>query len=149
MDHNIRTAVPADEKRIRELFTEMLRTIYGTDDVKGYEDGCLDRFLSGGEDRIYVADDGEVTAFLSVEVHREEKEYIYLDDLSVTEAHRNKGTGTALISTAEGYARSLGIYAVLLHAEKTNVSAIRLYERLGYSVYRDDGNRYLMKKDIK
>ena len=81
MDHNIRTAVPADEKRIRELFTEMLRTIYGTDDVKGYEDGCLDRFLSGGEDRIYVADDGEVTAFLSVEVHREEKEYIYLDDL--------------------------------------------------------------------
>ena len=34
MEYKIRTAVPADEGKIRELFLEMLRTIYHTDDVK-------------------------------------------------------------------------------------------------------------------
>ena len=43
MNYRIRTAVPADEARIRELFLEMLRTIYRTDDVKGYGEGDLDR----------------------------------------------------------------------------------------------------------
>ena len=43
MGYKIRTAVPADEGKIRELFLEMLRTIYHTDDVKGYGDGDLDR----------------------------------------------------------------------------------------------------------
>ena len=40
MEYKIRTAVPADEEKIRELFLEMLRTIYQTDDVKGYGAGA-------------------------------------------------------------------------------------------------------------
>ena len=58
MRYTIRTAVKADEYIIRKLFQEMLRTIYDTEDVKGYEDGDLDRFFAGKEDRIYVAEDG-------------------------------------------------------------------------------------------
>ena len=148
MGVRIRTAAAADENRIRDLFLEMLRTIYGTDDVEGYKDGYLDRYWSGGEDRIYVAEDGEVIAFLSVEVHREEREYIYLDDFSVTEAYRGRGIGSELIRTAEVYAEEIGIPAVTLHVEKTNTSAMRLYERMGYSVFRDDGHRFFMVKDI-
>ena len=147
--YRIRTAVPADEKRIRELFIEMLRTIYGTDDVKGYDDGALDRFWSGTEDRVYVAEDNDVVAFLSVEVHHDMGGYVYLDDFSVTEAYRSKGIGTELIRAAESYAKEIGMLAVVLHVEKTNQSAMRFYERMGYSVIRDDGNRNLMKKDIE
>ncbi len=147
MDYRIRTADKADENKIRELFTEMLRTIYGTDDVEGYEDGYLDKFWSGGEDRIFVADDGGIVAFLSVEVHHEENDYIYLDDFAVTKDCRNRGIGSELIRTAESYASDIGIHAVLLHVEKTNASAMRFYERAGYSVYRDDENRYLLIKD--
>ena len=55
MKYKIRTAVPADEEKIRGLFLEMLRTIYQTDDVKGYGDGDLDRFWSESPNRIYVA----------------------------------------------------------------------------------------------
>lgn len=44
MEYKIRIAVPEDEEKIRELFLEMLRTIYHTDDVKGYGEGDLDRF---------------------------------------------------------------------------------------------------------
>lgn len=68
MGYKIRTAVPADEGKIRELFLEMLRTIYHTDDVKGYGDGDLDRFWSESPNRIYVAEDGQVVPFLSVDV---------------------------------------------------------------------------------
>lgn len=148
MKYRIRKAIPADEKRIRELFAEMLRTIYHTENVKGYEDEDLDRFWSGGKDRIYVAQDNEVAGFLSVEVHHEPEEYIYLDDFSVAEAYRNQGIGSELIRTAESYAKEIGISVVLLHVEKTNLSAMRLYERLGYAIYRDDGGRYLLNKRI-
>ena len=145
----IRTAVPADERRIRELFVEMLRTIYGTDDVKGYDDGALDRFWNGSEDRVYVVEDNDVVAFLSVEVHHDMGGYIYLDDFSVTEAYRSKGIGSELIRTAESYAKETGMPAVVLHVEKSNESAMRFYEKIGYSVIRDDGNRNLMKKGME
>ena len=148
MEIQIRQAVPADEGSIRALFVEMLRTIYRTEAVKGYADGDLDRFWRGGEDRIYVAEEEDVVAFLSVEVHREEKDYIYLDDFSVAEAHRNRGIGSRLLLSAEACAQALGIPAILLHVEKTNRSAARLYGRMGYAVYRDDGDRLLMKKDV-
>ena len=148
MNYQIRTAVPSDEKSIDALFREMLRTIYHTQDVNGYDAGYLDRFLAGGEDRIYVAEDSEVRAFLSVEVHHEEEDYLYLDDFSVTETCRNKGIGTKLMQAAEAYARETGIPAVLLHVEKTNEAAFRFYERLGYTVFRDDGNRFLMIREL-
>ena len=149
MEYKVRTAVPADEGKIRELFLEMLRTIYHTDDVQGYGDGDLDRFWSESRDRIYVAEDSEVVAFLSVEVHHDPVDHIYLDDFSVMAAYRNKGIGSALIRAAEEYAEQTGSRAVILHVEKTNASAIRFYERMGYSIFRDDGNRFLLKKDIK
>ena len=148
MKFKIRIAVPADEQKIRDLFVEMLRTICNTEDAEGYEDGYLDKFWTGLEDRIYVAEDREVVAFLSVEVHHEPEKYIYLDDFSVTAAYRNKGIGSELIRAAESYAAENHIAAVLLHAEKTNEKAMRFYDRSGYSIYRDDGHRYLLKKDI-
>ena len=145
-DLPIRLAVPRDEPRIRELFIEMLRSVSGADGAQGYEPGYLDKFFRGGEDRIYVCGDGDPVAYLSVEVYREPLAYVYLDDLSVTEAYRGRGIGTRLIRTAESYAKEIGIEPVVFHVNKTNRGAFRLYERLGYAVYRDDGTRYLMKK---
>ena len=132
MEYRIRTAVPADEARIRELFLEMLRTIYHTNDVKGYGDEDLDRFWRKSLDRIYVAEDGQVVAFLSVEVYHDPKDHIYLDVFSVTAAYRHKGIGSALIRAAETYAEQIGSRVVILHVEKTNTSALRFYERSGY-----------------
>ena len=148
MDFVYRKAEPADSGRIAELFVEMLRTVYHTEDVEGYGDGYLDRFFSEGGDLIYVAErEKEVTAFLSVEVFREDG-YIYLDDLSVTAECRNQGIGTKLIGMAEEYAGSLGIPAVVLHVEKTNGKARQLYGKLGYADHEDQGNRILMVKEL-
>ena len=142
----IRIAVAADQSKICSLFEQMLKSIYHTDTVQGYEKGYLDKFWSGGEDRIYVAEDDEIRAFLSVEVYRENDAYLYLDDFSVAEDYRNRGIGTELLKTAERYAEELGISSILLHVEKTNESALRFYERAGYAKHGDDGNRYLLKK---
>ena len=150
MEYTIRTAVAADEKKIRELFLEMLRTIYRTEDVNGYPDGYLDKYWGSGEDRIYIADaGGEAVGFLSAEVYHDPVDHVYLDDFSVTAAYRNKGIGSALLRAAEAYAGETGSRAVLLHVEKTNTSAMRFYERSGYSVFRDDGDRFLLKKDME
>ena len=150
MEYTIRTAVAADEKKIRELFLEMLRTILHTESPDGYEEGYLDKFWGQGEDRIYIADaGGEAVGFLSAEVYHEPVDHLYLDDFSVTAAYRNKGIGSALLRAAEAYAGETGSRAVLLHVEKTNTSAMRFYERSGYSVFRDDGDRFLLKKDME
>ena len=148
MGYRIRIAIPQDEQRIRELFIEMLQTIYHTEDAKGYESSYLNRYWTNGEERILVAEDESVVAFLSIEVHHEpEADYAYLDDLSVTERYRNIGIGSSLIHDAEAYAQEIGIQHILFHVEKSNAEAFRLYEKLGYKIFRDDGNRYLMKKD--
>ena len=76
------------------LFIEMLQTIYQKEDVEGYEEGYLDRFVESKEDWIIVAEENEeVVAFLSIEVHHEPKDYIYLDDFSVTMLMNCSGYG--------------------------------------------------------
>ena len=143
-----RIAESSDAVRIAELFEEMLRTIYHTQDVQGYEDGYLDKFFSESEDLIYVAEqDKEVVAFLSVEVYKEDG-YIYLDDLSVTEKCRDKGIGTKLMRMAEDYTKMLGVKAIVFHVEKTNERAHQLYRKLGYADNEDQGTRIRMVKEL-
>ena len=148
MKFEYRKAELSDSKRIEELFIEMLRTIYNTNDVDGYENGYLDKFFSESEDLIYVAElDKEVVAFLSIEVYKDDG-YVYLDDLSVTEKYRDKGIGTKLISLAEDYSKDIGVSAIVLHVEKTNVNAHNLYRKLGYMDNEDQGNRMRMVKEL-
>ena len=149
MDYILRKAKSADTTRIEELFIEMLRAIYHTDDVEGYEAGYLNRFFLDKEDWICVAEyENNVIAFLSIEVHRD-NDSIYLDDLSVAEKWRNKGIGTKLIHAAEKYAEEIGIAKIVFHVEKENVNAHRLYLRLGYSEATDEGSRIRMNKSVK
>jgi len=137
------------EGRINELFIEMLMTIYNTDQVNGYSEGDMDRFFDGRDEWVCkVTDDDYIIAFLSIEVHHEEEEYIYLDDLSVTRSYRNKGIGTSLIGRAEEYAKEIGIHRIYLHVEKANTSAFKLYQRLGYTINEEQESRYLMRKEI-
>ena len=149
MDYVLRKAKPADTNKIEELFAEMLKSIYHTDDVEAYETGYLEKFFLDKEDWICVAEyENDVVAFLSIEVHRDE-DYIYLDDLSVAEECRNKGIGTTLIHTAEKYAEEVGITKIVFHVEKANEDAYRLYSRLGYSEDVDEGSRIRMHKSVK
>ncbi len=150
MTFNFRKAAYADKEKIEQLFIEMLREIYKTDDVKGYEEGDLDSFFEDRGSWICVAEAGEVTAaYLSMELHSEDGGFIYLDDISVSADYRNQGIGTQLIKIAEEYAEDCNVPAVVLHVEMRNESAIRLYRRLGYDVVSEEGSRYRMSKTTK
>lgn len=149
MEWKFRRAIPEDKADIEKLFLQMLRNIYHTDDVTGYEEGNLDKFFGGRGDWICVAEvDGAVVGYLSIELHKEETEYIYLDDLSVLDGYQNLGIGTRLLEIAQQYGKDSGVLRIYLHVEKENEGALRLYRRLGYETVSEEGSRYRMKKEI-
>ena len=149
MDFTIRKAEKCDADDISKLFVEMLCTIHGTTDEQGYDKGYLDKYFLGTGDLIFIAEsEDRIIGFLSVEVHNDPQDYIYLDDFSVTERYRDLGIGTALLRKAEDYASNIGMPVILLHVEKTNTQAFGLYHRLGFHKFRDDGTRILLAKDL-
>ena len=52
--------------------------------------------------------------------------------LMVAAGHRRRGIGTALLLTAESWAREAGVSKLELHVFPHNAPAIALYERVGY-----------------
>lgn len=150
MDTVFRVATAGDEAAIRQLFVEMLRTIFHTQEVEGYPVGYVGRFFTGGEDEILVAEQaGMVVGFLSLESHREgEPPFLYLDDFSVTAACRGQGIGSRLLDMAEEYAAALGLGEIHLHVERDNLGARRLYRRRGFGVLAEQGARLLLGKKL-
>lgn len=145
MNVTYRRAVPADIPAIEQLFAEMLASV-GDKGGGGYENGYLDKFFGGG-DVIYVAvSDGDVVGYISVELY---PDFVYLDDLSVTERFRGKGIGTKLIKFAERYAADSNVPMTSLHVERSNTAARYLYQRLGYAVSGEEDDRFRMTKHIR
>ena len=145
MNVTYRRAVPADISAIEQLFAEMLASV-GDEETGGYENGYLDKFFGGG-DVIYVAvSDGDVVGYISVELY---PDFVYLDDLSVTERFRGKGIGTKLIKFAERYAADSNVSMTSLHVERSNTAARYLYQRLGYAVSGEEDDRFRMTKHIR
>ena len=150
MEICLRRAKSEDFERINELFSEMLQSIYQKQSVQGYQREDIDYYFRGGEDWICVAEiHGKIEGFLSVEVHREPKAYIYYDDFCVSEKFRGRGVGTALMRRAEEYAQSIGVSAVILHVEESNLRARKFYESRGFTTLRRDGTRWCMVKHLE
>ena len=126
----------------------MPRSIY-TEAQNGYETGYPDKFFTGGDDWICVAEfNNIIIGYIAIEVHNESEKFVYLDDISVSEAFRSQGIGSALIKKAESYAAEKNAAYIALHVESSNISAIKLYERLGYYVRNNEENRLFMRHDI-
>jgi RimJ/RimL family protein N-acetyltransferase len=58
--------------------------------------------------------------------------------LMVAASHRRRGIGTALLETAVGWAREVGVRKLELHVFPHNEAAIALYEQFGF---RQEGYR--------
>lgn len=66
----------------------------------------------------------------------------YLYALRVLDHLRGMGIGTCLIEQAEQRLLQHGYQWSTISVAKTNVKARRLYERLGYRIFRDDPGRW-------
>jgi GNAT superfamily N-acetyltransferase len=69
---------------------------------------------------------------------------VFLSDLVVDAAHRNRGVGGALLQRCEEWARERGADGLVLAVFQDNVGARRLYERYGF---RDDVVRVVRPLD--
>jgi ribosomal protein S18 acetylase RimI-like enzyme len=66
----------------------------------------------------------------------------YLYSLRVMEMFHSRGIGTRLMNEAEEQVAARGYNELTIAAAKTNDVARRLYERLGYKVFTDDGGEW-------
>ena len=80
--------------------------------------------------------------FISFEGVRGEFQSGYLYSLRVLEPFRGRGIGTRLIRAAEDILRARGYQRAVIAVSRQNDRARRLYERLGYVVYREDAGRW-------
>jgi ribosomal protein S18 acetylase RimI-like enzyme len=65
-----------------------------------------------------------------------EGEYAFISDLVVLPGSRGRGVGTALLTAAEGHARSRGAATLRIGVLARNRDARRLYESVGFVDYR-------------
>ena len=68
-------------------------------------------------------------------------------DISLYEDYRGRGIGTALLEGMTALLKECGYARVSLSAQKAN-KAVRLYQRVGFKVYEDKGEEYIMMKEL-
>lgn len=103
----------------------------------------LERTANGGA--LLVAEtDGAVVGHMALWfdrmppfVREDLRDYAYLGDLFVRQAHRGQGIGRALVAEAERLARARGVARILLGVLPGN-PAETLYRKLGYRTYAQE-----------
>ncbi len=67
--------------------------------------------------------------------------------ISLYEKYRSQGIGTALLSEIMDLLEKSGKKRVSLSVQKENY-ALKMYEKLGFEVFRDNGEEYIMIKKL-
>jgi ribosomal protein S18 acetylase RimI-like enzyme len=100
-------------------------------------DAWTTKFLSSEGHHLLVAIDegGAPAGFVSgVETsHPDKGTEMFLYELSVGPAHRNRGIGTALVGALADLARTRGCYGMWVGAEPDNAAALATYRAAGAS----------------
>ncbi len=132
--------IPAISALYREQFREMAKMI--PDFIKEGDQSVefLEKTISNDESDILVYEnDGTVVGFILLQAKERPDfdfmlpgKYCYIMDVIVTEAHRNKGFGTALMSSAKDWAKEKNCSFINLDVLVNNPGAIKLYEKLGF-----------------
>jgi ribosomal protein S18 acetylase RimI-like enzyme len=136
MTCTIRLATVADVDRVAPLF-DAYRQFYGLVADRGLASRFLADRLGRGESVVLLAEaaDGAPLGFVqlypSFSSLRAARTFV-LYDLFVQPSARRHGVGRLLMEAAADEARRAGAAALVLSTAKTNVSAQRLYESLGW-----------------
>ena len=98
----------------------------------------IKQFSQTRYDRIWVAQiDTQVCGVLALQVMNPIEMpglFARIDALSVDQSHRRSGIGKALVNVAEGYAQSIGCFAVVLTSRNHRHVAHEFYKNLGYKI---------------
>ena len=94
-----------------------------------WSEKALELLLSSQGVGVVAAQDGEVLAYGGMLVAPDEGQ---ITNVAVRADQRRKGLGRAVLTALESEARARGLLQISLEARVSNVSAIALYESLGY-----------------
>jgi ribosomal protein S18 acetylase RimI-like enzyme len=112
---------------------------------RGMAAGYLDYLLETGRDRqgkmfVWEEEGAGIVGFVSVWIRRDMdalestvNEYGYVTDLVVTETHRRRGIGKALLEAAERHTAACGVQHIRINVLATNAAAIEAYHRVGFA----------------
>lgn len=140
----VRTAANNDIFVIAELYREQFREMAKLipDFIKEGDQSIefLERTISNDDSDILVYEnDGKVVGFILLQAKTRPDfafmfpgKFCYIMDIVVTENHRNKGFGTALMNSAKDWAKEQGCNFINLDVLTNNPKAIALYEKLGF-----------------
>lgn len=151
---NIRPAEERDIPSLIRLLEQILNLHHaGRPDIfrphtKKYTHEELLSLLSDEKTPIFVAEDGEVLGYAFCVLQEwkdhplfQDRKSLYIDDLCVDEACRNRGMGKALMAFVSDYAKSLGCHSVTLNVWALNDDALKFYAACGMAP-----QKYAMEK---
>ena len=132
--------IPAIAELYREQFREMAKLI--PDFIKEGDQSIdfLEKTISNDDSDILVYEnDGTAVGFILLQTKKRPDfdfilpgKFCYIMDIIVTEAHRNKGFGTALMNSAKDWAKEQNCSFINLDVLVNNSGAIKVYEKLGF-----------------
>ena len=132
--------IPAIAELYREQFRKMAKLI--PDFIKEGDQSIefLEKTISSDDSDILVYEnDGRVVGFILLQAKERPDfdfmipgKYCYIMDIIVTKAHRNKGFATALMNSANDWAKEQNCNLINLDVLVNNHGAIKLYEKLGF-----------------
>lgn len=146
----IRNATPDDYLIIESLYSDdnryhaqilphMFNVISPIIDVDWFENT-----LNDSEKKLFIAFHQETAVGLLLLVKSKTpdedflkpREYVYIEDVVVSELYRSKGIGKKLMSKAADWTSENNISTIELDVWNANKGAISFYESLGYDLFR-------------
>lgn len=132
--------IPAISELYREQFREMSKLIPDFIKEGNQSKEFLEKTITNDDSDILVYEnDGTVVGFILLQAKERPDfdfmlpgKYCYIMDVIVTESHRNKGFGTALMNSAKDWAKEQDCNFVNLDVLSNNTGAITLYKKLGF-----------------
>ena len=141
--YSLRKATEKDFPFFRELhrllFRKHIEQIWGWDQ-DDQEQRTREAFENDVVQVIQV--DNQDIGFLQVE---DQEDCVRVGEIWIAPDYQNRGIGTAIVNDViqKAFQVSKGVFLGVL---RTNHRAKAFYKRLGFIVYEDDGDRFLMKK---
>ncbi|MBO7218166.1 MAG: ribosomal protein S18-alanine N-acetyltransferase [Clostridia bacterium] len=75
-------------------------------------------------------EEGKILGYVGLQITLDEG---YITNIAVTEKFRDRGIGKALLSHLDKLSEELSLSFISLEVRESNLSAIALYEKMGYS----------------
>lgn len=140
----LREALPADAEPLADCIDSAYETY--KDEILDLPDVSAGLSLAIREKTVWVAEKENI--IVGGMILDRVDDYLVLENVAVHPNASGSGVGKALIDKAETECRRIGLREIRLSTHKAMSENVGLYEYLGWSVFRIDGNKVHMTRQV-